>query len=1025
MKWKRLSILLLVAALCAPSLSDAYAQRRAKAKPTRTAPASAKGVVGRGALPPMQLSQFTLPNGLNVILHRDTSTPVVAVNLWYHVGSKNEVPGKTGFAHLFEHMMFQGSKNFNDDYFFPLQEAGGTINGSTNSDRTNYYEVVPKNFLELALFLEADRLGGLLDAMTEEKLANQRDVVKNEKRQRVDNQPYGLVQAKVAETMYPAAHPYHWTTIGSLEDLTAASMDDVKEFFRRYYVPNNASLVVAGDFDPAEARRLVERYFGSIPRGADISRLNIPAPALEREIRLQEEDRVSLPRVYMYWHSVPAWTPDDAALDILANVLADGKGSRLYKSLVYDKQIAQEVAAFHNSRELAGQVAIVATAKPGKTLAELEAAINEELAKLKAQPPTAEEIERAYNERESAYIYGIQTVLGKADQLNQYHTFLRKPAYFEQDLARYRAVKAADVRRVANKYITDKRLVLTVIPRGPQNKGGETAATGPKTATPATPATSTQTPAAGATQPATPQTGAERPAGVQPQTKAEAASTQPAGSTPPGAVATAKPALKPEKKAHDMSKLPKPGPDPSTLALPQVQRRQLSNGLDVLIVEHHELPVVNMNMVFKAGAAADPLERAGLASMTAALLDDGTKTRSALEISNQLAAIGARLSTGAGTDQSSATLLSVTRHLDRALDIFSDVVASPSFPADELERMRASRMATFKQRRDNANAIAGVVYPAVLYGRQHPYGRPVIGNEESIGAVQGEEIRRFYQTYYRPNNSALIVVGDVTPDMLMPKLERAFGKWERGHVPAVDVTAAPVARERAGIYLVDRPGSAQSVLTIGQIGVPRSTPDYFPLLVLNRLLGGQFVSRVNMNLRENKGYTYGARTQFDYRRGAGLFAASADVQTFSTKESVFEFMKELRGIRGEIPVTPEELEYNKQGIIRSFPGNFETPAQIAARLEDVVLYDLPDDYFNTYLERVRAVTLEDINRAANRYLDPSRMAIVIVGDRKVIEPGLRSLENVADSITLIDTEGRTIPAGSGTSTTGGGGNQRQ
>ncbi|HEX5708358.1 MAG TPA: pitrilysin family protein [Pyrinomonadaceae bacterium] len=1018
MRPQRLLAALLAAVMLAPAL-PALAQRRGR-QSRQTRPAAAAAPRTAGSLPQLDLkvTEFTLPNGLRVVMHEDHSTPIVAVNLWYHVGSKNEVPGRTGFAHLFEHMMFQGSKNFDYDYFFPLQEAGGAINGSTNADRTNYFEVVPSNFLETALFLEADRLGGLLEAMTEEKLANQRDVVKNEKRQRYDNVPYGLVGAKISEVMYPRDHPYHWLTIGSLEDLTAASMDDVKDFFRRFYVPNNASLVIAGDFQPAEARRLVEKHFGPIKAGPDVRPVTARQPALERELRMQEEDRVALPRVYMAWHTVPLFSPDDAALDMLSAVLSSGKGSRIYRRLVYEQQVAQEAFAFHNSRELAGMFQVAATAKPDKPIADIEKMLDEEIAKIKQAPPTREEMERAYNEVEASAIYGIQTVLGKADQLNSYNTYRNRPVYFNQDLARYRQVTAADVRRVAQKYLTDKRLVMTVVPRGTQNKAGEPVATTPKTDA-AAPAT--QQAAAGTTAPrTTPATTGERPAGTQPQTKTEAAQTRPAGSTPPAATAPAVPAQKKEQRRPDTSRLPKPGPEPS-LTLPAIERRTLSNGLEVLVVRHAELPVVNMNLVVKTGGAADPADRAGLASMTASMIDEGTTRRSALDISNELASIGASLNTGAGWDSSSASLLSLKRHLDRALDIFADVVISPSFPENEMRRLRDQRLTSLKQRRDDATAIASVVYPTIIYGRAHPYGHSLIGDETSVAGYTAGDVRKFYDTYYRPNNAALVVVGDVTAAEIVPKLERAFGRWERGHVPAVDVTAAPQERTRNVIYLVDRPGAAQSVLNIGHIGVPRSNPDFFPLLVMNQLLGGQFISRVNLNLRENKGYTYGARTAFDYRRGAGPFMASAGVQTAVTKESVAEFIKELRGVRGEMPVTPEELAYAKQSLTRGFPRTFETPANIATRLEDIVIYELPDDYFNNYVARVNAVTLEDLTRVANRYVNPTRLAILVVGDRKVIEKGLRELEDISNEIVVVDSEGRPAPQGGPAS--GGGGQQ--
>ncbi|MBA3440073.1 MAG: insulinase family protein [Pyrinomonadaceae bacterium] len=994
--------------------------------------ASKNGSSINSVLPPIGYTEYKLANGLRVILHEDRSTPIVAVNLWYHVGSKNEVPGRTGFAHIFEHMMFQGSKSYNDDYFKPLQEAGGTLNGSTNPDRTNYWEVVPANFLELALFMEADRMGGLLEAMTEEKLNNQRDVVKNEKRQNYDNQPYGLVRAKIAETMYPPNHPYHWLTIGSLEDLTRASLEDVKDFFRRFYTPNNASLSVAGDFDPTDVRRLIEKYFGSIKPGPELQPVNAPRPRLDKEIRQTMEDSVALPRVYMTWHAVPQYTTDDAGLDMLSIVLASGKSSRLYKSLVYERQIAQDAVAFNQSGEIAGVFQMYATAKPGKTLAELEAAISEDIARIKAEPPTREEMERGYNSIESAFIYSLQTVGGfggKSDQLNQYAVYLNKPGYFEEDLARYRRVTAADVQQAANEYLTDKRFVLTVTPRittrptattdGAAEGQAQTIAspsqqTSGMTQTGASANAASQTPRTGAA----PQAGQQQPTGdrpagaleVRPKTQTDA-STQ-AGAAPPTTTAPRASQPTPEKKAKgtaSTANLPKPKPDPQ-FTLPRIERRRLSNNLDVLIVQHAELPIVTMNLVLKTGAAGDAPESAGLASLTADMLDEGTETRSALDISNQLAAIGARLGTGAGWDSSAAQFTTLTKHLDHAMEIYADVITNPAFPLNELNRLRDTRLAALKQRRDNAGLIADVVYASLLYGRKHPYGHPLIGDEASLGGITEGDVRRFYETYYRPNNAALVVVGDVEPEALVKKLEQIFAGWKQADVPAVNITQPP-ARDRATIYLVDKPGAAQSVIAIGQIGVERSTPDYFPLFVMNTLLGGQFSSRINMNLREEKGYTYGARTSFDYRRKAGPFIATAGVQTAVTKEAVVEFLKELRGIRGEMPVKEAELEFSKQAIIRGFPRGFETPEQIAGRLTEVVLYGLPDDYFNNYIERVRAVTVADVSRVASRYLDPSKMAILVVGDRQSVEPSLRTLEEVGAGLTIVDNEGRVTSEG--------------
>ncbi len=900
-------------------------------------------------LPPIKYQEITLKNGLRVIMHVDKSTPIVAVNVWYHVGSKNEVAGRTGFAHLFEHMMFQGSKNYDADYFTPLQEAGANLNGSTNSDRTNYWEVVPSNFLELAIFMEADRMGGLLDAMTQEKLDNQRDVVKNERRQNYDNRPYGTAGEKAAALIYPKEHPYSWTTIGSLDDLTVASIDDVKGFFRQYYVPNNASLVLAGDFDPKEAEKLVRKYFEPIPKGAAITRPNPALPKIEKEIRATYEDAVQLPRLYMYWHTPAQYTADEAALDVLGSILSNGRGSRLQSNLVYGKQIAQDVFGGNGAREIAGTFQIVSTARPGKTLDEIEKEINAEIEKIKKEPPTREEISRALNQIESSSIYGLQSIGGfggKSDQLNNYATFLGKPDFFAKDLERYQKVTPADISRVANNYLTDKRLVMSFVPR-------------PK--------------------------GKEMP-------KMNAAANQQTS------------AAKKEKTKIDDSKLPKPTANPK-FTLPTIEKTKLSNGLEVWLVKQNELPLVTMNMVFKTGTTADPQGLSGLGDTTSSLLDDGTKTRSAVEIANEIQSIGAQISASSGNDASGVRMLTLTKNLDKALDIYADVIQNAEFPETEVETYRKRVLGSLLQRRDNPNAISSLVYNKILYGDTHPYGVAI--SEASVKAIKRDDLKKFYTTYYRPNNAVLIVVGDTDLKTLTPKLEAKFKDWKSGDITQTTLPNAPT-RDKALIYLVDKPGAAQSVISIGQVGVARDNPDYFPLQVMNTILGGGFTSRINMNLREDKGYTYGARSGFSYRRGAGPFAATAGVQTAVTKESVMEFLKEIRGVRGEIPVTQAELEYNKQSLIRSFPRGFETVDQIAGQLANVVTYNLPDSYFNDYISRVNAVTLEDVNRVANKYLAPDKLAIVVVGDRKTIEPGLKQINGLGDSIVYLDAEGNPV-----------------
>ncbi len=898
-------------------------------------------------LPPIKMQQFTLPNGLRVIMHEDKSTPVVAVSVWYHVGSKNEAAGKTGFAHLFEHMMFQGSKNYEDNYSKPLDEAGASLNGTTDEDRTYYYEVVPSNFLERALYMEADRMGGLLDAMSQEKLDNQRDVVKNERRQRIDNQPGGTAFERIAEIMYPDGHPYHWSPIGSMEDLTAASMDDVKGFFRQYYVPENAVLVLSGDLDVKQAKGWVDKYFGTIAKGTNpIKRPNPAQPALSGEIRKTYEDAVPLPRLYMVWHSSPLFSPDEAPLDMLSAILSQGRGSRLQGNLVYGKELAQSIFAGNNTSEIAGVFQVTATAARGKSLEDVEKEVNAEIERIKKDPPTAEEMSRALNSLESQAIYGLQTVLGLNGRISSFAGYKGQPDYFQAELDRYRKVTAADVQRAANAYLNGNRLVMSYVP-------GKTPA-----------------------QKMNPD--ANKPSSTSEKKKDDA------------------------RLAQQTANLPKPGPNP-TFALPPIEKIKLSNGLNVWIVRQSELPIVSMNLVMRSGGTLDPEDRSGVASMTSTLLNQGTKTRSAIDIANQQQSLGVFINAGATWDSSNVSMQTLTKNLDQALELYSDVVVNPAFPDAELESTRRRALGAIFQRKSNPTAVSDVVYNKVLYGNQ-PYGRQLNGDEKSVKAMTRDDLVNFYEANYRPNNGTLVVVGDVDGKTLKPKLEKAFGGWKGGDVTLMNAPNAAMMG-KPGIYLVDKPNAAQSSVSIGQVGVDRSNPDFYSLQIMNSILGGGGSARLFNNLRENKGYTYGAYSRFVYRRGAGPFSASAEVQTAVTKESIVEFMKELNGIRGSIPVTQTELENNKQGLIRRYPSGFETVGQISGQLTNLIIYDLPDTYFNDYISKINAVTLADVNRVANKYLDPSKMSIVIVGDRKLIEPKLKEL---GYSITFVDADGNPV-----------------
>ncbi len=931
---------------------------------------SATPATGGPRIPEIPFEKYTLPNGLEVILHQDHSTPIVGVNLWYHVGSKNERPGRTGFAHLFEHMMFQGSEHHDDDFFGPLQKAGGRLNGSTSQDRTNYWETVPSNYLELALWMEADRMGFLLPVMTQKRLDNQRDVVKNERRQSYENRPYGLAYEAILAAMYPPEHPYSWPTIGSMADLNVASRDDIADFFRRYYHPGNASLCIAGDFEPAQAKQLVAKYFGSLPAGPRVSKLKAWVPELQGEKRIRMSDRVGLARLYMVWHTVPMFGADDAELEILADVLGGGKTSRLYRDLVRDRQIAQDVQAFQHSQEIAGALMIVATARPGHSAAELEAACLEQMARLQQDPPTVEEVTRAVNRLESHFVSSLEPISefgGRADRLNMYNVYTGDPGYLAKDFARFAKVDAEGVLRVAKKYLGPDRVVLEVSP-------GEST-------------TITPDPRAAATK-------------AREKLAKQAAPEAPAA-----------PAEK-QADSFDRSVMPGPGAEP-TFALPPIARRTLSNGMEVLVVENHELPVVNLNLVLRVGRSSDPAGQPGFAALLAATWDEGTTRRTADQIAEELAGIGASLSINSDWDTTAARLFTLKRHLPAALDVYGDVIQHPSFPEKELERQRRIALSRLVQIRDEPTHLAGIAVGAVLFGPDHPYGQPTFGTPSALKSVKRQDLLAFYQTRVRPEEAVLIAVGDVTADEIAAELEKSLGRWRAAPGPAAGPKfPAPPAPQPSRILLVDKPGAVQSVVSVSLICAERGSSDYFPLVVMNSILGGQFSSRLNMNLREDKGYTYGARTSLDWRvHGRGPLVASSSVQTAVTAPALVEFLKEFAGMVGQRPVGADELSFSKTYITRGYPASFETPSHVATQLETLVQYRLPDDYFNTVVPAVRAVTEGDVLRVAKKYLDLDHLVVVIVGDSAQIEPALRKLP-IGKGLTVyrFDDDFRLTPA---------------
>jgi zinc protease len=916
-------------------------------------------------IPDLKVETFTLPNGLNVILHEDHATPFVGVNLWYKVGSKDEKPGRTGFAHLFEHLMFQGSKNHDSEYFAPLEKLGAQINGSTSNDRTNYYEALPTNGLETALWLEADRMGFLLGALDQAKLDNQRDVVKNERRQRVDNEPYGLAGERLEEVLYPSDHPYHHSVIGSMADLSAASLDDVSTFFRTYYSPSNATLTLAGDINPAEAKKMVEKYFGPIPKGPEVAKVAPRAAVLTEPITVVMTDAVQSPRTQLVWPTVAMNEPDEAALDTLASILGQLRnGSRLFRALQYDKQLAANASAFHNSGALAGTFTVTITPQPGKKLEDLIPIADAEIARLKKDGPTAEELDKVKNQVEIRSVQSIQTVQNKSNFLNQNYVETGDPLGYKKRLRDAYAVTADDVKRVANKYLVANRVRLDVNP-------------GPITPRPE------ETPVDRSTQ--------------TPLAKVEAV---------------------PVKDSFDRSIEPKPGPNPAFTPAPVVRRR-LSNGIEVLIGERHNLPIVGLNLVVKGGGTLVPPGKEGLASLTGDLLTEGTTSRTALELASELSELGASINGGGGAESCSLSLTTLTRNLPKALDIYTDVLLHPSFPPKELERLRAQRLSALLRQVDSLPAIANLVFPKLLYGEDHPYGRPNTGTPKSVKGLTRDDIVGFYKTMFVPNNAALVVVGDTTPDAIIPVLESALKDWKPGSPVIQTPTDASTTSKGLTVFLIDKPKAAQSILSVGQVGVARSNPDYFPLTIMNAVLGGQFTSRINMNLREDKGYTYGARSSFNFAKGPGPFEATAPVDTKNTKPALVELMKELTEIADSRPATVKEIADAKDRLVKGFPSRFESigggggrggrggGGGLGGTLAELVIYDLPNDYFTTYREKVEAVTPADVQRVARKYLDASNMTILVVGDRSVVEPELKQLPFVKQ-ITILDTDGHPL-----------------
>jgi len=879
-------------------------------------------------------TRFTLDNGLTLLVHEDHKAPIVAVNTWYHVGSKNEKLGKTGFAHLFEHLMFNGSEHFNDDFFKATEKVGATdMNGTTSEDRTNYFENAPKEALDYLLWLESDRMGYMVGAINQARLDEQRGVVQNEKRQH-ENQPYAIAYEMITKTIWPAGHPYSWTVIGSMEDLNAASLDDVHEWFKKYYGAANATLVVAGDVSAQEIFEKVKRYYGHVPPGPPVAR---PAEWIAKRtgtVRQRAQDRVPQARLYKVWNIPPYGTTDGNLLDLVSGVLADGKTSRLYKRLVYDERIATDVSAYADLSEIAGTFNITVTAAPGMDLARIEKAVDEELATFLADGPTSRELRRVKTQTEAGFIRGIERIGGfggKSDQLAMNSVFLGDPEYYKTLLREVRGATARQLRDAARAWLSDGQYVLELTPF-------------PKVAA--------------------------------------------------------------SDKDIDRSKLPVPAIKPE-MRFPAIQRVTLANGLKIALAERPSVPVVQFNLIVNAGYAADSLAAPGTAKLAMDMLPEGTARRTSLEISEELALLGAYIGAGSALDTCSVSLNALRQNLDASLDLYADVILHPSFPAADFKRRQEQRLAGIQREKTEPNIMALRVMPQILYGPAHPYGTPLTGSgtEASVARLTPADMARFHAAWFHPNNATLVVAGDITLAEIQPKLERLFADWPRGDAPTLTIGPAP-SPEHATVTLIDRPGSIQSVILVGDLVPPKANPDETAIEAMNLVLGGTFTSRINMNLREDKHWTYGARTSIISARGGRPFWASVAVQADKTADTLHELDAELRGIVGARPVTREELARTVTDQTLKLPGSWETIGSVVGAINEIVAFGLPDDYPQTRAARFQTLTCEDLANAAKKVVRADRLAWVVVGDRAKIEAGVRAL-NLGE-LRYADADGQPV-----------------
>ncbi|GGD51485.1 M16 family metallopeptidase [Pseudoxanthomonas indica] len=910
--------------------------------------------------------EFTLANGLRVIVHTDRKAPIVAVNVWYHVGSKNEQPGRTGFAHLFEHLMFQGSENNKGEFFEPFELVGATDqNGTTNQDRTNYFQNVPTTALDMALWMESDRMGHLLGAIDQNSLDEQRGVVQNEKRQG-ENQPYGRrIYAKIFEALYPAGHPYNWQTIGSMADLDAATLDDVKTWFRSWYGPNNAVLVLAGDIDLKTAKEKVTRYFGDIPASATLADMQPNIPKHARNTRETVPDRVPQVRIYRAWPVAEMGTPDATQLELFAQILGGSASSRLDTRLVHGDKIADAVTAMPWMSEIAGTFIVNATVKEGVDPAKVEQVLDEEIQRLINEGPTAAEVEQARTYTRATFVRGIERIGGfggKSDVLASCAVYQGKPDCYQDELKELNGATPASVQAAARRWLAGASHTLVVQP-------------------------------------------SDTPMSSLPETVAAAPATTPA------AIPAADPKYKTVKTDVDRSLgVPKTTSFPA-LKFPDLHRATLSNGMQVVLAERHETPVVQLSVEFPGGYSADLGKKLGTASFTMQMLDEGAGDYSALQFGARKEALGAELSTGADLDTATVGLSALSDKLPDSLDLLADVLRRPSFDDAEIERVRATWIAGIKQEKARPQSAALRVLPPLLYGPGHPYAIPFTGSgtEASIASLGRDDLLAFHDQWLQPDKARIVVVGDTTLAQIVPLLEARFGDWKTAtDAPTLPVIASVALPKAPRVYLINQAGAIQSNIYVAQLIPPTSNAGTIDFDFANGVLGGQFTSRLNMNLRENKHWAYGAYSSASNALGQRPWFARAAVQSDKTVDSVKELRAEISAFAtGQKAATAAEVAKTRAANTLELPGAYETADAVLEQISSNLRFGRPDDYVQQYKARNEAITGTDVGAAAQT-LQPNALTYVVVGDLSKIEQPIRDLK--LGELTVLDADGKPVAA---------------